>query len=85
MVYMALLVKVFTIQLFKLTSYKEQSQHFNATAILWDETTLIDQAKKQTELFLKEALHTNLTPKDKRFDRDTGTDLPWLLDPHSRI
>ena len=40
MAYIALLVKVFTIQLFKLTLYNEctksieQSQHFNATIII---------------------------------------------------
>ena len=35
----------------------------NQHPILWDETTVIDQARRQTELFLKEALHIHLIPE----------------------
>ena len=52
----------------------------NQYHILWDGTIVIYQARRQTELFLKEALHIHLTPEDKCFNRDTRTDLPdcWI-------
>ena len=35
--------------------------------IVLDETTVINQARRQTELFMKEALHIHLTPEDQHF------------------
>ena len=57
----------------------------NQHPVLWAETTLIDQARRQTKLFLKEALHIHLTPKDQLFKLNTGTDLPgcWVPTLHA--
>ena len=53
--------------------------------ILWEETTVIDRARKWRELLVKEALHIQLTPKGQSFncdvrvelhDRDVGVELP---------
>ena len=52
----------------------------NKHPILWDETTVIDQARRQTELFLKEVLHIHLTPEDQHLNRDKSS---WLLDSQS--
>ena len=43
-------------------------------ACLVDETNVIDQAGRQTELFLKKLLHIHLMLEDQRFNQDTGTD-----------
>ena len=52
----------------------------NQHPILWDETTVIDQARRQTEIFLKKVVHIHLTPEDEHFNQDKGTDLPgcWI-------
>ena len=56
----------------------------NQHPIPWDETTVIDQARRKTKLFLKEVLQIHLTPKDHHFNQDTGTDLPgcWISTLH---
>ena len=55
----------------------------NQHPILWDETTVIDQTRRQTEFFLKEALHIHLTPEDQCFKSGHRDRSSWLLDPHS--
>ena len=52
------------------------SQH----PMLWIETTVVDQAKRQIEYFLKEVLHIYLT-QGFAFNWNTGTGLPdcWII------
>ena len=46
--------------------------------IKWNETTVLDQARRKKQLMIKEALHVHisLTPEDQRFNRDGGLELP---------
>ena len=46
----------------------------------WNETKVLDQARRRQELMIKEASHINLTPEDQRFNRDGGLELPacWV-------
>ena len=43
--------------------------------IRWEETSIMDQARRPKELLLKEALHIQMTPAEECFNRDwrTGT------------
>ena len=45
------------------------------------EVSIIDQAQKKDELFIKEALHINMTLDDKCFNRYVGLELPkcWIF------
>ena len=45
-------------------------------AIEWNETTVLDQARRRKELMIKEALHISLTPENQRLNRDGGLELP---------
>ena len=45
----------------------------NQPSILWHETTVIDQARRQIELFLKEALHIHLIPEDQHYNQDRSS------------
>ena len=44
--------------------------------ILWEETKVIDQARRQKQLLIKEALNIHLVPEDERLNRDTGLEIP---------
>ena len=48
--------------------------------IEWKAAAIVDKAKGRKELALKEALHIQLTPKEQRFNRDVGVELPvcWV-------
>ena len=48
----------------------------NNHTIKWNETTVLDQAKRRKELLMKEALHISLTAEDQCFNRDGGIELP---------
>ena len=48
----------------------------NQHSINWEETSIIDQARRHKELLLKEALHIHMTPADQRINRDEGLELP---------
>ena len=41
----------------------------------WEETTVLDHGRGQ-ELLVKEALHNQMTPSDKRFNQDGGLEVP---------
>ena len=43
--------------------------------IHWEETTVLDHGRGQ-ELLVKEALHIQMTPVEKRFNRDGGLEVP---------
>ena len=43
----------------------------NHHLIHWEETTLLDHGRRQEQL-VKEALHIQMTPSDKRFNQDGG-------------
>ena len=43
--------------------------------IRWEETSIVDQARRPKELLLKEALHIQTTPAEERFNRDGGLEL----------
>ena len=49
--------------------------------ILWEEATILDQARRQNELLVKEALHISLAPESERFNRDCGMDFPVAGSP----
>ena len=42
--------------------------------ILWEETSIVDRERSQTELLMKEALHRSETPSDI-LNRDGGLDI----------
>ena len=44
--------------------------------ILWEETKVIDQAKKQKQLLIKEALNIHCVSEEERLNRDTGLEIP---------
>ena len=44
-------------------------------AIKWDDTLVLDHAKRHQELLLKEALHIRTTAKNRNFNRDQGIEL----------
>ena len=48
----------------------------NQHPIKWEETEIVDQARRPKELLLKEALHIQMTPAEERFNRDAGLELP---------
>ena len=48
----------------------------NQHSINWEETSIIDQARRHKELLLKEVLHIHMTPADQRINRDEGLELP---------
>ena len=48
----------------------------NQHSINWEETSIIDQARRHKELLLKKALHTHMTPADQRINWDEGLELP---------
>ena len=48
----------------------------NQHPIKWEETEIVDQARRPKELLLKEALHIQMTPAGQRFNRDVGLELP---------
>ena len=48
----------------------------NQHSINWEETSIIDQARRHKELLLKKALHIHMTPADQRINRDEGLELP---------
>ena len=52
----------------------------NHHPIKWEETSIVDQARRPKELLLKEALHIQMTPAEERFNRDGGLELPscWM-------
>ena len=52
----------------------------NHHPIRWEETSVVDRARRQGELLLKEALHIQMTPAEDRFNRDGGVELPgcWI-------
>ena len=54
------------------------SQHH---PILWEETKVIDQARRQKELIIKEALNIHLVPEEERLNRDTGLEIPACWNP----
>jgi hypothetical protein len=39
----------------------------NQHPIKWEETEIVDQARRPKELLLKEALHIQMTPAEERF------------------
>ena len=49
-------------------------------SIAWEETAIVDQARRRKELMLKEALHIQTTSEEQRFYRDVGLELPgcWV-------
>ena len=49
--------------------------------ILWEETAVIDRAKRQRELLIKEALNIHLVPGEERINRDTGAEIPACWKP----
>ena len=51
----------------------------NHHPINWEETTVLDHGRGQ-ELFVKEALHIQMTPSEERFNQVRGLEVPWLLD-----
>ena len=52
----------------------------NHHPINWEETSVVDRARRHGELMLKEALHIQMTPAGDRFNRDGGVELPgcWI-------
>ena len=44
--------------------------------IVWEDAEILDSARNQHVLRVKEALHIELTPKDTHFSRDVGVELP---------
>ena len=48
----------------------------NKHSINWEETSIIDQARRHKELLLKEALHIHMTPAHQRINRDEGLEFP---------
>ena len=52
----------------------------NYHPIRWEETSVVDRARRQEELLLKEALHIQMTPVEDHFNRDGGVELPgcWI-------
>ena len=44
--------------------------------IEWNETTVLDQARRRKEVMIKEALHIILTPENQCFNRDGALELP---------
>ena len=52
----------------------------NQHSILWEETTIIDRARRQKELKLKEVLYISLTQDDQHFNKNVGLELPacWI-------
>ena len=40
-----------------------------------EEISLLDRAKRQGELLLKEALHIQMTPAEEHFNRDRGLEI----------
>ena len=65
-----------TIGKFTIVEHTWTDQH----PILWDEITVIDQTRRETEHLLIEALHIHLTYEKKSFNWDRSS---WLLDLHS--
>ena len=49
--------------------------------IRWQETSIVDQARRPKELLLKEAFHIQMTPAKECFNRDGGLELPncWTI------
>lgn len=48
----------------------------NHRTINWEETSVLDRARRQGELLLKEAQHIQMTPAVESFNQDTGLDIP---------
>jgi len=46
----------------------------NHHPIVWEKTSMLDRARGQRELLLKEALHFQMTPVKECFNRDRGLD-----------
>ena len=43
--------------------------------VLWDETTVLDEATNNTTLLIKESLHIHLADTEKLLNRDEGVDI----------
>ena len=52
----------------------------NDHPIRWEESKVIDKARFEGELRIKEALHIQMVPNERRFNRDGGLEIPgcWL-------
>ena len=52
----------------------------NDHPINWNGTKILQPASRTMQLVLKEALSIHMTPKDARFNRDSGYELPdcWI-------
>ena len=52
----------------------------NHHPIRWEETSIVDRARRHGELLLKEALHIQMTPAEDRFNCNGGVELPgcWI-------
>lgn len=52
----------------------------NDHPIRWEESKVIDKARYDGELRVKEALHIQMMPSEKRFNRDGGLEIPgcWI-------
>ena len=50
-------------------------------SVRWEETLVLGQGKRPTELLLKETLHIQVIPAEEHFNRDEGLELPncWLV------
>ena len=48
--------------------------------IMWNDTTILDRARGQLELRVKEAFHIQLRPNHEHVNRDVGLELPgcWI-------
>ena len=56
----------------------------NHHSIRWEEISVVDRARRQGELLLKEALHIQMTPAEDHFNCDGGVELPgcWIATIH---
>ena len=51
----------------------------------WEEVRVVDRASKNHELKIEEALHIQMTPDNKKFNRDIGSEFSVACILSSRI